>query len=140
MLMSIDVHDSVVAGRKAAKRVRRRAVESAVKSVEAARDLDLHVPELHVSTDAAKAVARRTAKRAAKQATAAAGRASGRKAKRGSKRLLRVVIFAVVAGGAVGIAVKVVQSKRAASTQSTAVPTETYGAQLPETGHAVTGV
>jgi hypothetical protein len=111
-----------------------------VKSVEAARDLDLHVPDLHGSADAAKAVARRTAKRAAKQATAAAALASGRTATRGSKRLLRVVIVAVVAGTAAGIAIKIVQRKRATSTESPELPIRTYGAQLPETGRAMTGV
>jgi ferric-dicitrate binding protein FerR (iron transport regulator) len=94
------------------------AVKSAVRSVEAARDLDLHVPDLHGSTDAAKTIARRAGKRAAKQATAAAARASGRTTKRASKRLLRVVLVAVIAGGAVGIAVWVVQRKRAVTAPS----------------------
>ena len=111
-----------------------------MRSVEAARDLDLHLPDLHGSTDAAKTIARRTAKRAAKEATRATARASGRKAKRGSKRLLRVVIVAVVAGGAVGIALTVVQRKRAASVPSTPRAAEPFASPAPDAGHAMTGV
>lgn len=130
--MSIDLHDSVSAGHHAAKRARRLALDT----VEAARDVDLHVP-----AEAAKKVAKRTAKRAAREATAAANRASHRKPKGGSRRIRRVVVVAVLAGAVVGIAVAVAQRKRGAPSPHPAdVAPDPFGSALTETDREIANV
>jgi hypothetical protein len=113
--MSIDVHESISTGQKAAKRARRQAVKRAVRTVEAVRDTDLQLPDLHAPAQAAKTVAKRTAKRAAKEASKGAGRVAGRPAKRTTNRTLRVVIIAVVIGVGAGVAASIVRRKMAAS-------------------------
>ena len=102
--MSIDLHDSAVATRTAAKRARKSARKTAKRArrraghtVEAARVVEIHVP------DQAKQVAKRAAKKAAKQATAAAGRAAHRKTKRAGCRVVRFTFGALAIGGVVAL-------------------------------------
>ena len=112
--MSIDLHDSVTAGRKTARRARHRAA----KTVEAARAVELpelHVPELrvpdlHGSAETAKTVAKHTARRAAKHASAAAHRAAKHKkrtTKHRARHVVRRVTFIALAAGAVAVVVAV---------------------------------
>jgi hypothetical protein len=107
--MSIDLHDPVSVGHEVADRARKRAG----KTVEAARDVDLHAP-----AQAAKKVAKRAAKEAGKRAARGAARAGRTKAKRGSRRALRVVILAVVLGAGAGIAVSVIRRRAAQNAYS----------------------
>jgi hypothetical protein len=67
--MSIDLHESVSAGKHVARRARRRAG----KTVKAARAIEVHIPEIHIPehvTRRAKKAAKKGAKRAAKKAAA----------------------------------------------------------------------
>jgi hypothetical protein len=112
--MSIDVHDPVVATRKAARRARRRAV----KTVETARAVDLHDP-----ADTARRVARRAAKRAAKEARVAAKRATRRQAKRARRRLRRVAFGALLIGATIGVIAVLVQRSRGGASAPPVSPT-----------------
>ncbi len=104
--MRIDVHEPVAAGRRAAKHARKQAV----KTVDAARAVDLHVP-----AEAARTVAKRAAKRTAKQARVAADRAARRQTKHRSKHGLRLIVAAVATGAAVALAVSLARRIRAES-------------------------
>jgi hypothetical protein len=111
--MSIDVHDPAVATRKAARRARRRAIET----VETARAVDLQG-----TADTAKKVARRTAKRAAKKARIAAERATRRQAKRAGRRVGRVALGALLVGALIAIAVVLIQRSRGAASAPPVTP------------------
>ena len=112
-IMSIDLHETAATTQKAAKRAQKRAI----KGVEAARAVDLHVPDLHVPATAAKKAAKHAAKAAAKEAakrTAGVKRHSGRKQKaRGGSKLLRFLLVAATAGALAGIAVTIARRQAA---------------------------
>jgi hypothetical protein len=129
-MMSIDVHESAVATRTAAKRARKsarktakRARRRAIHTVDAARAVEIHVP------DQAKQVAKRAAKKAAKQATAAAGRAAHRKTKRAGRRAVRFTFGALAIGGVVALGFVLARRLLAAPTPAPAyeVPNRAAG-------------
>jgi hypothetical protein len=97
--MMLDVHDPGLATRQAAEVAQRYAI----RSVEAARGLDLNEP-----AQAARAVATRTARRAARRASVAAKRAAGRTVKRRARHVARRVALIAVGAGAVATVVLIV--------------------------------
>ncbi len=111
--MSIDLHETAVTTQKAAKRAQKRAI----KGVEAARAVDLHVPDLHVPAKAAKKAAKHAAKAAAKEAakrTAGVKQHTHRAQKpKGGGTLLRFVLIAAAAGGVAAIAITVARRQAA---------------------------
>lgn len=115
--MSIDVHDPAVATRKAARRARRRAIET----VETARAVDLQ-GTADTAKRTAKKIARRTAKRAAKEARVAAERATRRQTKRAGRRVRRVALGALLVGALIAAAVVLVQRSRGAASAPPVTP------------------
>ncbi len=113
--MSIDLHEPAAATRTAAKHARKTAKKTAKRArtrafdtVDAARAIEIHVP------DQAKQVAKRAAKKAAKQATAAAGRAAHRKTRKTGRRVARFTFGALAIGGLVALGFVVARKMRTA--------------------------
>jgi hypothetical protein len=155
--MSIDLHETATTTRKAAKRARKRAL----KGVEAARAVDLHVPQisdLHVSDLHVPEVAKKAAKRAAKQAgkrvtkkgaKKAAKRAAKQVAKQAAKhplphkrqkrngsgghRFLRVVLITATAGALTAVAITVARRQRSQAGLPVSDTPDPFGAAVSAT-------